>query len=556
MKISSLLLPSIIFLFSSIAFGQNGIPENWFNLDPVADGVNGVSTEKMYETILKGKPSQTVVVAVIDGGVDPTHEDLIDVMWHNPGEIKDNGIDDDNNGYIDDYYGWNFIGGKSGKNVGPDTYELTRLYQTLHAKYASADASRLSSKDKAEYARYKEYGEKVTRKREEAQNQAKEFAQLVNYLQFVFNAADEALGDQPLTMAAVDSLEATEYALVKNFLAEILPQIQPFEGTVRDLGDMVITDYQEGLKDAQHKSEYAYNPEYNSRTIVEDDYENWKDSDYGNPDVKGPDAFHGTFVAGIIAANRNNDIGIKGVADNVKIMAIRAVPDGDERDKDVANAIRYAVDNGAQVINMSFGKGFSPREKAVEKAIRYAEKNDVLLVHAAGNAGQDNDMEDNFPNDTYDVAKCLFCKKTAQNWIAVGALAYQPGEEMSASFSNYGKTEVDVFAPGHQIYSTDVGSTYKSASGTSFAAPVVAGVAATLRSYFPRLKAKEIKSIITRSSIVPDQKVVKPGSGELVDLSDLSVSGGIVNVKKAVELAAKSASVKSAAGKKNVKPRA
>ena len=555
-------MPKVILILSilttslliNLVHAQQGVPENWFNLDPASDGVNGVSTEKMYNGPLKDKPGSEVIVAVIDGGVDPNHEDLVEVMWNNPGEIPDNNIDDDGNGYVDDIHGWNFIGGPDGKNVGYDTYELTRVYQTLHTKYSNAKRDKLSPKDQEEYDRYLQYKEDVVSQRTSAEENVKEYAQLVNYLTFIFESSSKALGDTPITQEAIDSLDGTEFALVKSFLAEILPQIGGFEGTVDDLQEMVIGDYEGALKDAKKKAEYAYNADFNSREIVKDNYDDWRESTYGNADVKGPDGFHGTFVAGVIAADRTNDIGIKGVADNVKIMAVRAVPDGDERDKDVANAIRYAVDNGAKVINMSFGKGFSPREKAVEKAIRYADRKDVLMVHAAGNSSQDNDTEPNYPNDTYDVAKCLFCGKQARSWIAVGALAYQPGEDMVASFSNYGQKDVDVFAPGHQIHSTDVGSTYRTASGTSFAAPVIAGIAAVIRSHFPDLKAHEVKDIITQSSVVLNQKVHKPGSGELTDFTTLSTSGGVANAAAAIRLASQYYAKKGKKG--GVKPRA
>lgn len=549
----------ILAIFSSLLFvqtiaAQQGVPENWFNLDPTTDGVNGVSSEKMYETILKDKSSTEVIVAVIDGGVDPNHEDLKDVMWNNPGEIPGNKIDDDGNGYVDDVFGWNFIGGPDGKNVGYDTYELTRVYKTLAKKYANANRDKLSSKDQAEYDRYLQYKKDVDSQQTSAAANVKEYSQVLDFLKSAFNGAGEALGDEPLTQAAVDSLDGSKFGMVKSFLGNLLPQIQGFEGTVGELEEMVLSDYEGALADARKKAEYAYNVDFDSRKIVKDDYGNWKESSYGNPDVKGPDGFHGTFVAGVIAADRKNDIGIKGVADHVKIMAVRAVPDGDERDKDVANAIRYAVDNGAKVINMSFGKGFSPREKAVEKAIRYADRKDVLMVHAAGNSSQDNDVAPNYPNDTYDVARCLFCGKKARSWIAVGALAYEPGENMVATFSNYGQNDVDVFAPGHQIRSTDVGSTYTTASGTSFAAPVVAGIAAVIRSRYPDLKAREVKEIITQSSLVLNQKVHKPGSGELTDFTSLSTSGGVANAAAAIQLASQYQAKK---GKKSgVKPRA
>jgi len=270
-----------------------------------------------------------------------------------------------------------------------------------------------------------------------------------------------------------------------------------------------------------------------------DNYADQKERVYGNNDVEGPDAFHGTHVAGIIAAVRNNETGMNGVANNVQIMSVRAVPDGDERDKDVANAIRYAVDNGASIINMSFGKGYSWNKQIVDDAVRYAEKHDVLLVHAAGNSSENTDISDNFPNETF-TKKKLFGKKQARNWLEVGALSWKGGEDAAAGFSNYGKENVDLFAPGVAIYSTIPDNNYGEAQGTSMASPVVAGVAAILRSYFPTLSARQVKDILMETVVPINQKVKKPGKDEdLVPFSDLSVSGGTINALKAAEKAAK-----------------
>ena len=167
--------------------------------------------------------------------------------------------------------------------------------------------------------------------------------------------------------------------------------------------------------DSQNKLDYAYNPDYDSRKlIVKDNYADSNERFYGNNDVEGPDALHGTHVAGIVGAVVGNEIGSDGIARNVKLMSVRAVPDGDERDKDVANAIRYAVDNGATIINMSFGKGYSWDKKAVDEAVKYAAKHDVLLVHAAGNSGQNNDKTDNFPNDFIGKHGFIFKKNAMQ----------------------------------------------------------------------------------------------------------------------------------------------
>ncbi|MEJ0033561.1 MAG: S8 family serine peptidase [Bacteroidota bacterium] len=278
--------------------------------------------------------------------------------------------------------------------------------------------------------------------------------------------------------------------------------------------------------------EYGYNENFDSRKIVGDHYSDVYEKGYGNNDVTGPDALHGTHVAGIVAANRNNDIGIRGIANNVRIMSVRAVPNGDERDKDVANAIIYAVDNGASVINMSFGKSFSPEKEAVDKAVKYAEKKGVLLIHAAGNDSEDIDKENNFPTRAY------IDGKEAKNWVEIGASSFGTDAEFVASFSNYGKKGVDVFAPGVEIYSTVPDNHYEIEQGTSMAAPMVTGVAALLMSYFPDLSATEIKDIIRKSTRKFDGLEVNiPGSKKKAELSDLSNTGGLVNAYEAVKMA-------------------
>ncbi|NJK82607.1 MAG: S8 family serine peptidase [Saprospiraceae bacterium] len=299
--------------------------------------------------------------------------------------------------------------------------------------------------------------------------------------------------------------------------------------------DSIIEEVEEQFDYYTARYNYKYNPDFDPRSIVGDNYDDPNDRNYGNNDVKGPDAFHGTGVAGAIAANRNDGTDVKGVANNVRIMGVRVVPDGDERDKDVANAIRYAVDNGASVINMSFGKGYSWDKKAVDKAVKYAAKKDVLLVHGAGNDGKENFPTNNFPNDQYEKNGFLgLGKKSPDNWIEVGALSWETGENMAASFSNYSQENVDVFAPGVRMKLPVQDDEYKTMDGTSFAAPVVAGVAAMLRSYFPGLTAAQVKEIIMESAIRPKGTVLKPGSEELVPFEELSVSGGMVNVFNAM----------------------
>lgn len=537
MKFKLLLLIAVLFSGLHLMAQGNEVKENWFNLDPSGDGVQGVSTERMYKELLAGKKSQTVIVAVIDSGVDAEHEDLKDIMWVNPGEIPGNGIDDDKNGYVDDVHGWNFIGGKDGRNVGHDSFEATRLYGKYKAQFEGKDVSKLSKSEKKQYEEYQQIKGEIEAKQAELGGSVALYQGLLDGVM----ALKKAMGKDEVTPEDIANFETEDPQLQQalNVLNNILPEGGNLSDVEKQLQGAV--DYFQG------QYEYGYNPDFDPRDIVGDNYADSYERYYGNNDVKGPDAGHGTHVAGIIAATRNNGIGINGVADNVRIMSVRAVPDGDERDKDVANAIIYAVDNGASIINMSFGKGYAWDKEAVDKAVKYALKNDVLLVHAAGNSSQNNDMDANFPNDKFEK-KGLFGPKMASNWLEIGALSWKGGENSPANFSNFGKTNVDIFAPGVDILSTTPDQGYESFSGTSMASPVTAGVAAVLRSYFPELTAQQVKEIIMESADTKDMKVKKPGSKTLVPFSDLSVTGGVVNAYKAVELASKTKGKKKNAG--------
>lgn len=515
--------------FSLSSFGQSAQEDfpskDWFNEDAKEERVNGVSTSEAY-TLLKGKKSKKVVVAVIDSGIDIFHEDLKEVVWINKGEIPGNGVDDDMNGYIDDIYGWNFLGGPNGFNVGPETLEVTREYRRLLAKYGAEGPAK-----KSEIEYWKEIKDGYTKGSEKAKTEYEFYQGLVDNI-YRYNQLMTAYLD-------VDELELEELRTVSTSDQTIVDATNFMGNLMMMIGDAPIeaalVEFEESASRFEIKSEYNFNLEYDPRIIIGDNPNKLRETGYGNNDVLGRDTdnFHGTHVAGIIAAKRNNNIGIDGIADNVEIMALRAVPNGDERDKDIGNAIRYAVDNGAKVINMSFGKGYSPNKAFVDDAVKYAESKGVLLVHAAGNSAFNVDKKNNFPT------KNFIKKGQAGNWLEVGASSWGDDDRLAAPFSNYGKLLVDVFAPGVQIYSTAPGNEYKNAQGTSMASPVTAGVAALLLSYYPHLSASDVKDIIMQSSRKFDGlKVVKPGSDdELVDFAELSVSGGIVNAYEAVKLA-------------------
>jgi len=546
----SFFLPFLAFLITlNCLNAQQVAPENWFTTDIMESGVPGTRVDKAYKELLKGQQPKPVIVAVIDSGVEADHEDLKDRMWVNPKEKPGNNIDEDKNGYADDINGWNFIGGKDGRNIKQDSYEATREYVRLKAKFDGADPAKISRKDQKDYNEYVKLKEDIDKKRESAANNLNQIEMTVTMLSAPLQSVKEALGRKKATKENIDAIDADDdqnLNMGKMIMAQILGSGEFPTQNMDSIILLVESELNEGIKHYKNQIDYSYNTEFDPRTdIVRDNYSDYTEKSYGNNDVEGPEASHGTHVAGIIGANRNNNLGIRGIADQALIMSLRSVPDGDERDKDIANSIIYAVDNGAKVINMSFGKGYSPGKKYVDAAVKYAAKKDVLLVHAAGNSSANNDTEPNFPNARFEK-KGLFGKKFADNWIEVGALSWRPGEDMVAGFSNYGAKNVDLFAPGVDLYSTVPNQSYKKESGTSMAAPVVAGVAVLLRSYFPTLSAKQTKEIILQSVHKVNAMVKKPGTDELVPFSSLSVTGGYVDAYEAIKLAAKKTGVKLA----------
>ncbi|WP_316818890.1 S8 family peptidase [Pedobacter nyackensis] len=580
MKLKYLLYITACLSFNTAAFSQDKnvkLPANWYNLDLLQDGYFGISTEKAYKEILNSKtPKEKIIVAVIDGGVETIHEDLKDVMWTNKKEIPNNGIDDDGNGYIDDIHGWNFIGSKKG-NLAYDNLELVRIFRKLQPKYRSTIKSTvLDSTEKEEFALYT----KVTAEFGKKYDEAHQTFAVISIINKMLDSVAK------VNHKAIPSLEDMENYKADSEEEEQCKKI--IRRGAKESGSM--DKFHKEMKDAYKQYDvmlrYNLNPKYDQRAeLVGDDYTNSKERLYGNSDVAGPNADHGSHVSGIIGANRKNNIGINGIADNVEIMGIRVVPEGDERDKDVANGIRYAVDNGARVINMSFGKGFKWDKDIVDEAVRYAEEKGVLLVHAAGNDNENNDVEENYPNKYYDTPEALAYKKAhkkplekilmpllnqgqmqgsgmgrnmpatpfkipldtvkfslphATNWIEVGASAYKNDASLKASFSNYGKYTVDVFAPGFMINSTVPASKYEEFDGTSMAAPVVSGLAALILSYYPELKASQVREIIMKSVVKVEQKVKRVnarGESERVSFRELCVSGGIVNAYQALKLA-------------------
>ncbi len=502
-----------------IVFAQKTAPDNWFNLDLKKDKVPGVSAERAYAELLPNKQSTTVVVAVIDGGTEVDHEDLKDIIWTNSKEIPNNNIDDDQNGYIDDIHGWNFIGGKTG-DVNEDNLELTRVYKQLSAQFEKET----TSKSGPEFELY----QKVKADYESRLMKAKRMSAIYNAVDAdIVNIVKQIGVENPTADQFKKYIPKSE---TEKIAQGILINAAKNKVSIADLR----AEIKKGAEYFTTQQNIHLNTELDTRKIVGDHYEDVLEKYYGNNHYEGPSGDHGTHVAGIIAATRTNTIGIKGVANNVKIMVVRVVPDGDERDKDIANAIRYAVDNGAKIINMSFGKSYSPFKTTVDDAVRYAVSKNVLLVHAAGNDNKNTDTTNNFPRDTYSNST-----EAASSWLEIGASSWKKGKDIPATFSNYGKQNVDVFAPGVDINSTIPDSKYASFDGTSMAAPVTAGVAALVWSYYPTLTANQVKDIILQSAIKVKGKVLIPGDPKKkkVAMTELCKTGAVVNAYEAVKLA-------------------
>ncbi len=495
--------------------------QQWPHADIYQDSIPGMSLEKAYEFIAD-KKGTTVIVGVIDSGIDIEHEDLKDNVWTNTDEIAGNGKDDDNNGYIDDIHGWNFLGGEG--QATPEQLEVTRIYKMLDNKYKGKSRSDMGASEMDGFNYYQKVKKDYEKRIGEAKENYEYYNKTKTYLNDAHNSTVEKLGKEDYTMADLNSLDEADR---NPFLMKILSN----GSNVAEVNEQL----EGGLKYYGSQVNTMYNLEFDGRTATGDDAYDISDVPYGNAFTIGSveDEMHGTHVSGIAVATRDNGKGMNGVAKNVKLLSVRTVPDGDEYDKDVALAIRYAVDNGAKVINMSFGKSYSPNAEWVYDAIKYAASKDVLLVHAAGNDHKNIDKSDNFPTDAPDKVK-----EIADNVITIGAMTRNYNEDLVASFSNYGKLNVDLFAPGLEIYSTVPKNEYRSIQGTSMAAPEVSGVAALIRSYYPELSASQVKHILMNSGIKVDLNVKLPGGeGKLVPFSDLSVSGRVLNAYNALKMA-------------------
>ena len=501
----------------------------WSSKDLQNDTIPGMGVDRTYQEIIKDKVGTTVIVAVIDSGIDIEHEDLKNVMWVNPKEIAGNNIDDDKNGYVDDIHGWNFLG-----DIVKENMEYVRIVRKLKPKYDGKTEASVSAVDSAEFALYQKANQEFSKEIEQTTASASRYASMLGRLKPAHAAISEKLGKEDYSKQDLSGIENPEGEQKEHIT--MLTQMLNYSDNIPSF----IEQIQGGVDYFQGRLDSHFDTTTDFRGVVGDNPDDNSNPYYGNNDVDGPDpkkadAKHGTHVAGIIAAQRDNNIGMDGVAQNVQIMAVRAVPDGDEYDKDIANAIRYAVDNGAKVINTSFGKYYSTHPQWVWDALTYASENDVLIVNAAGNEGTDLDTIQVYPNDQVGVGA-----EISDTFLTVGALNYKYGSDLLATFSNYGKVNVDVFSPGVKIWATTPLDTYAFLQGTSMASPNVAGVAAMVRSYYPKLSAKQVKQILMDSGLSVKMEVVLGGDPENKNsFENISTSGKMVNMYNAFIMASK-----------------
>ncbi len=521
----------------SFAFAQDKMQNNdlktWYHKDFSTTNVYGVNTDNAYKFLeSKGLKPRTVVVGVLDSGVEVDHPGLINNMWKNPNEIPNNGIDDDKNGYVDDIYGWNFIGGKTA-DVDADNLEVTRMvkkYQPIFEGTDSAKNRANQAKMPEEYAIY----QKSKKLYDEKGSEAKQYYHYFSGFNNAIPSIVKTLNGKTLTKANLATIKPASQEDSRNL--QILNSLVQDAGNVgktpKEVEELLRKEIEGALKHYESQATKHYNLDFDPRAeIVGDNYDNYNEKHYGNNHYEGPDASHGTHVSGIIAGLPHGNEAQYGVAHKVaKIMTVRAVPDGDERDKDVANAIRYAVDNGAKILNMSFGKAVSPGKKHVWEAMKYAEKKGVLLVKAAGNENQNIGENEYFPTN---FMKQSDEKPFVSNMIVVGA-STNNSQNLRARFSNYNGKMVDVFAPGQEIYSTVPDAKYEYLQGTSMASPVVAGAAAVLWAYMPSLTPQQIKEALVKTV---NKSTVNANVDSSANFDQISVAGGVIDLYKAAQYA-------------------
>jgi subtilisin family serine protease len=551
MKKWSLVL--LLLIVCQISFSQASL--NWHWKDLAADSVHGISLQQAYKVLatLPNKPVP-IIVAVLGGGIDTNHIALKNLLWTNKKEIPNNKIDDDKNGYVDDIHGWNFLGGKDGRNIDKASDEKSRIYHKYKSLYEGqvVDTNSLNKIQKIQFLTWSKTAQEIEFSEADAGN--------LEYIKMATNAIKKLgttiikeLNDSNFTAEKLEpfqplgrvTLEA-KMAYLRTIVILGVDKEAPYKEVTQDLDEYIAGKEKAAISKIQAPAPIR-------EDIIKDNYFSLSDKYYGNGDITGPNAKHGTHVAGLVASIPDSNWLVQPYYPAIKIMGLRLVPDGDEYDKDVALGIRYAVDNGAKIINMSFGKSYSPEQPWVDSAIRYAAQKDVLIIHSAGNEYYDLNVKEVFPNPYSSVFN-----DTAKNMLTIGATSDPSiSGSLLTDFSNYGSKIVDVLAPGDKIYSTLPGiNNYGYLRGTSMASPIVSHIAAMVRSYFPTLTAIQVKEILLQSARNTADETTSyevPQHEESKTLNEISKIGGIVNAANALELAKKYSTIKTTQLKKRTK---
>ena len=529
----------LFFAYLKVGAQTNVSNKNWHWKDYQKDTVHGISLRQAYQYLssFNNKPTP-IIVAVMDGGVDTSHLELKIKLWTNPKEITNNGVDDDKNGYVDDVHGWNFLGGKDGQNIDKAADEKSRIYHKFKAQFENiTDLNQLKTGiQKNQYLVWKQTAKEIEFTEEDAAN-LQYIKMALNALQKLGKSIIKEINDTNFTVQALEPFQPIGRNTLDAKLAYLrtsqiigIEKETPYTDVINEL-----KEYIEGKeKSAKAKSTP---PENIRANIIKDNYESLADKFYGNNDITGPGAKHGTHVAGLVASIPDSNWNVHKLYPPIQIMGVRVVPNGDEYDKDVALGIRYAVDNGAKIINMSFGKSYSPEQIWVDSAIRYAASKDVLIIHAAGNEYYDLNIKPVYPNPY-----SSYFNDTATNVLTVAASSdFFINGTLLTDFSNFGSAIVDVLSPGEKIYSTIPGANnYGFLQGTSMAAPIVSHIAAMIRSYYPILSAVDVKKIIKQSVWKPNEPDISydiPQKEETKSLQEIASAGGIVNAAKAIQIA-------------------
>jgi subtilisin family serine protease len=527
-------LTLLLYTCSLFVWGQDTKFWHWKDLEK--DGVHGVSLFKAQQLLvdLKLKPTP-IIIAVLDGGIDTTHPQIKPILWRNPKEIPGNALDDDKNGYVDDLHGWNFLGNAAGENINKASDEKSRVYHRYKNEFKQdkLDSTSWDLTKKQAYKIWQQAAAEIVFTDEDVDN--------LSFIKMARNAVvkmgvilireiedSNFTTEQLETYQPIGKLTAdTKISYLRTMQALGIDRLAGHHSIVEDLNEYISGKEQSAVS-------IDTPPEDLRKKITKDQYDNFNDQYYGNNDITGPNAKHGTHVAGLAAGIVDTNFNKSNFNNPIQIMGLRVVPDGDEYDKDVALGIRYAVNNGAKIINMSFGKSYSPEQPWVDSAIRYAASKDVLIIHSAGNESYDLNSKSVYPSPYSNVFK-----DRANNMMTVGA-SNDPviAESILTDFSNFGNQVVDLLSPGNKIYSSLPNQQYGFLNGTSMSAPVLSHIAALVRAYFPKLSATQVKAILLQSCWKPSDENMLfpiPKKDQSKKLNEISAEGGIINAALCIQ---------------------